>query len=71
MDDQPVHLVISYHDAATWLKPSRPVPVWKLQLMLRNAVKMLDNASHLNVAVPEDFPLTVAMTVHYPEIEAT
>ena len=37
--------------------------------MLGNAHKMLAECSHLGVAVPEDFPLTVAMTVHYPELD--
>lgn len=67
-DDRDVHLVISYSQGGTWLKPSRPVPVWKLRIMLSNAQDMLAKASHLEVAVPEDFPLVVGMTVHHPKI---
>lgn len=63
IDPRPVHLVISNIDGATYIKPNRHVPVWRVKTMLKTAMEMVESAGTNVVIDPTECSLRVILSV--------
>ena len=58
-------MIVSDMNGALWIKPSRPVPVSKLKLMLLDALNLLSRGNARSVVItPEDCQLQAWITVN-------
>ena len=60
---QPAHLIISEMNGAIFIKPSRPVPVWRLRNLVTAAERLLNGMATNSVLDPDDCPLRAFLTV--------
>ena len=62
LEDQPLHLIVSHFNGATWVKPSRPCSRHRAMGLLSDALYMMQ-ASDCRTLDPAECPLRAFLTV--------